>query len=530
MKLFGGNRRGYGLSALAVILPFAIYSCKSPLTQSKDGIITASRLADDIPVSKFTNYVANGGQPGAVVIGPSDTNSLTLQTGTSFTVNTNGSSRMIVDSSGNIIVNGTTTTAQVEVDKSFTGYAAQNYYNLYLGSTLNPAGVTVANTKYFGIYNNMVYNGSATVTNSYPAINISNNNSNGTISTSFGSSSETLNSSTGTITEGIGAYNLTQNSSSGVLTTGYGTYGALTNAAGGTMTSGTGVYGIGSNTGAGSITSANGVQGSVVNSGAGTITTAAAGSFSVTNSGGGANTTAYGVYIGTVAGTTKYSLYASDSSANSYFAGKIGIGTSSPSAPIHVYNAGGAGTGIRLESTSSATYAAIDASTSGTILFSPDGGTTVASLSAAGAWTNASDIRFKRNIYAMSSYGLDTVLKLRPVEYTMKSNDAKSLGFIAQEMQALIPEVVEKTAGDYLGIAYGNLTAVLAKAIQQLYELFKTESENTNRKLASLENRLTALEQQNKAKEADLNAVKAQNTYLMGIICQEHPNRTECKP
>jgi hypothetical protein len=51
-------------------------------------------------------------------------------------------------------------------------------------------------------------------------------------------------------------------------------------------------------------------------------------------------TTAYGVYVGTISGATKYSVYASDSAAPSYFAGNVGVGTTSPQKNFHVIRAG----------------------------------------------------------------------------------------------------------------------------------------------------------------------------------------------
>jgi hypothetical protein len=58
----------------------------------------------------------------------------------------------------------------------------------------------------------------------------------------------------------------------------------------------------------------------------------------------GAITNSYGVYVSTIQGIFKWSLYASDNTAPSYFAGKVGIGTSAPSNPLSVtplqYNTG----------------------------------------------------------------------------------------------------------------------------------------------------------------------------------------------
>src|SRR5206468_6310513 len=76
------------------------------------------------------------------------------------------------------------------------------------------------------------------------------------------------------------------------------------------------------------MTNATGVQGSVQTSGTGsTISSAYGGNFFITNASS-TVTNGYGVYVGNIQSTNKWSLYASDATAPSYFAGNVGIGTS----------------------------------------------------------------------------------------------------------------------------------------------------------------------------------------------------------
>jgi septal ring factor EnvC (AmiA/AmiB activator) len=87
------------------------------------------------------------------------------------------------------------------------------------------------------------------------------------------------------------------------------------------------------------------------------------------------------------------------------------------------------------------------------------------------SWTTASDSRLKKDI-KNSKYGLSTVMQLRPVDYILKSNQLKQVGFIAQEVKKLIPEVVtgkegDVSKGEILGITYENIVPVLTKAIQE---------------------------------------------------------------
>lgn len=92
--------------------------------------------------------------------------------------------------------------------------------------------------------------------------------------------------------------------------------------------------------------------------------------------------------------------------------------------------------------------------------------TTGAKLTAAGIWTDASDISKKKDIEPIK-YGLEDVLRMQPRNFVFKKTEQKAIGFIAQEMEYVIPEVVSGEEGSK-GLDYGALVAVMAKAIQEL--------------------------------------------------------------
>jgi hypothetical protein len=95
---------------------------------------------------------------------------------------------------------------------------------------------------------------------------------------------------------------------------------------------------------------------------------------------------------------------------------------------------------------------------------------------------NASDARLKQNISTIS-YGLDTVSALNPVKFNWKdgfepSEDGKDmLGFIAQEVQEVLPEAIESFGAsvnlngtmiaDTLRVNEKFIIPVLVKAIQE---------------------------------------------------------------
>ncbi|WP_163271969.1 tail fiber domain-containing protein [Dysgonomonas sp. 511] len=110
------------------------------------------------------------------------------------------------------------------------------------------------------------------------------------------------------------------------------------------------------------------------------------------------------------------------------------------------------------------------------------------------AWTQSSDRRLKKAIKDLE-YGLKQVMQLKPVSFTMKKSEEKRIGFIAQEVKPIIPEVVSGAEGDIekgetLGITYSELTAVLTKAIQEQ----QAQIEEQQKLIEKLEKRIEELE------------------------------------
>ena len=58
-----------------------------------------------------------------------------------------------------------------------------------------------------------------------------------------------------------------------------------------------------------------------------------------------------------------------------------------------------------------------------------------------------SDIRLKNNVENITN-GLEIINKLRPVSFTWKNNNKKTIGFIAQEVEEILPEFVRDTTLD----------------------------------------------------------------------------------
>ena len=103
----------------------------------------------------------------------------------------------------------------------------------------------------------------------------------------------------------------------------------------------------------------------------------------------------------------------------------------------------------------------------------------ITAFGASSNFLNVSDKRLKKNIHTISE-SLDRILELRPTEFVWKENDKRDIGFIAQEVEEIIPEIVETSEGfldthtddesqdDVKTVSYSKLTPYLVDTIQEL--------------------------------------------------------------
>jgi hypothetical protein len=88
-------------------------------------------------------------------------------------------------------------------------------------------------------------------------------------------------------------------------------------------------------------------------------------------------------------------------------------------------------------------------------------------MTVAGDVNSSSDIKLKTNIQTLTN-SLEKVLNLRGVEFDRIDVEGKhQIGFIAQEVEEIIPELVSEKQGTK-SVAYGNITALLVEAIKEL--------------------------------------------------------------
>ena len=146
----------------------------------------------------------------------------------------------------------------------------------------------------------------------------------------------------------------------------------------------------------------------------------------------------------------------SDARLTVNYDGNVGIGTTTPSYKLTV-----AGTAAFIGLTNDGTgyYACVNATTG--------------ELSTSTTACGASSERFKEDIEDLS-YGLETVLELRPVSFNWKDDfipsDVTQIGFIAEEVDLLIPEVVGRGPdGEIQNVDYPKLVTVVVNAIKELW-------------------------------------------------------------
>ena len=119
----------------------------------------------------------------------------------------------------------------------------------------------------------------------------------------------------------------------------------------------------------------------------------------------------------------------------------------------------------------------------------------VAVLTANGVWQNSSDRRFKENIQPINS-ALESLLRVRATKYNRKNTGLEEYGFIAQEIEKIYPELVNKIphedGEEYYVMGYTQMIPILTKGIQEQQAIIKSQSELINdllERVEALENR-----------------------------------------
>ena len=85
-----------------------------------------------------------------------------------------------------------------------------------------------------------------------------------------------------------------------------------------------------------------------------------------------------------------------------------------------------------------------------------------------GTSKKSSDIRLKENIRSLSEDEISSVQKLKPVAYNLKGKDKVDYGFIAQDVEKVLPNMVSTAPNDMKSLSYESLIPILTKNVQTL--------------------------------------------------------------
>ena len=162
-----------------------------------------------------------------------------------------------------------------------------------------------------------------------------------------------------------------------------------------------------------------------------------------------------GIQVGSASSSPVQIITGGTSKIHITSAGNVGIGTTVPTAALHVV------------------------------------GTTLAAV-----WST-SDERYKKNIQTIDS-PMEKILKLRGVNYEwrqsefkdLKFKSGKDIGFIGQEVEKVLPEVILKDDKGFISVAYSSLLPVVVEAFKELkkdHDLVKAEKAANEKKLLALE-------------------------------------------
>ena len=98
-----------------------------------------------------------------------------------------------------------------------------------------------------------------------------------------------------------------------------------------------------------------------------------------------------------------------------------------------------------------------------------------------------SDIKLKTNIKPLEN-SLNKILQLRGVEYDRTDYEVHQIGMIAQEVEQVIPDLVQEDSEGTKVLHYQNLTAVLVEAIKEQQEQINTLKQTVQELSTKLEN------------------------------------------
>jgi hypothetical protein len=224
--------------------------------------------------------------------------------------------------------------------------------------------------------------------------------------------------------------------------------------------------------------------------------------------------------------------------------GAIGIGTTAPAQLLEVE---GSGTNyIAVDTTSASAYTGLEIrsqqavdwyirnnySNSDRLDVVNGGGVGVYLTDGGTSWTSTSDERWKEN-WVEIDHALEKLMSLRTGTYNYIDNpDMRHVGLIAQDVDKVLPEAVDKSDEDKWGVKYTEVIPLMIAATQEQQEQLK---ENL-RMFQTMQGRLYQVEQINKEQDRDIASLKekvenleSENEMLKSYLCAKDPDAPFCQ-
>ena len=188
--------------------------------------------------------------------------------------------------------------------------------------------------------------------------------------------------------------------------------------------------------------------------------------------------------------------------------GRVGVGTTAPGARLMVIGEDGAPTLNILHDGANPMNPALRVNDNGNVgigttapayRLDVDGDINASGVLRVNGMMVASDKRYKTNIMSLTN-SLAILNQLRGTSYLLKDKEVatdEQFGFIAQEIETILPNLVMTDQDGYKAVNYIGLIPVLTEGIKAQQDLIEQQAEKLNqqeKEMAILKNRLAKIE------------------------------------
>jgi hypothetical protein len=126
-------------------------------------------------------------------------------------------------------------------------------------------------------------------------------------------------------------------------------------------------------------------------------------------------------------------------------------------------------------------------------------------------------------------------LQLHTVRYSYKKDnplklpsDYQKTGFIAQEVQKVIPDAVTKRTDGYLELNVDPIHWAVVNAVKELYHKWFDDSQIIHEKLSEQDRKIASIESENQILKEENKKLHKEHGEIKNWICKHDPGHTMC--